>query len=102
MNPMTAYGVVHYLLRQQHGAARDHLCASCLAPAAHWAYDHRDVFERVDVDTRQVFSVNFDHYKPLCQRCHQRLDAANETRIQPLVEKAVAEYFAALLEERAA
>lgn len=94
MSPMSAYGVVHYLLRQHCGSAKDHSCATCLGPAKQWAYDHRDVFERVDVETEQVFSVNFNHYRPLCQRCHQRLDAANESRIRPLIKKAVDEHLA--------
>ncbi|HSV37506.1 MAG TPA: hypothetical protein VLI04_01995 [Nocardioidaceae bacterium] len=75
---MTAYAVVHYLLRQHKGAALERTCVECAAPARHWAYDQNDVFARVDNETGQVFSVNFDHYQPMCQRCHQRLDAAFE------------------------
>jgi hypothetical protein len=82
MKPMSAYGVVHYLLRKQRGSASKHWCVDCGKPALHWAYDHRDVFERFDADSMQVFSVNFDHYRPMCVPCHARLDIANAARVR--------------------
>ena len=80
--PMSAYGVVHYLLRKQRGPASKHWCVKCGQPAQQWAYDHRDVFERIDPMTSppMVFSVNFEHYQPMCARCHQRLDIAHAQR----------------------
>lgn len=76
---MTAYGVVHYLLRKARGAASEHQCIECGRPARHWAYDHRDVFERIDENAipPMLFSVNFDHYQPMCQECHKALDNAH-------------------------
>jgi hypothetical protein len=81
MTPMTAYGVVHYLLRKVNGPASKHWCVDCGKPARHWAYDHRDAFERIDLETRRVFSVNFDHYQPMCGACHQRLDMAHASQV---------------------
>lgn len=95
MKPMSAYGVVHYLLRQVKGPAREHLCIECEAPAVHWAYDHEDVFERFDPETGQVFSVNFDHYRPMCGGCHQHLDLANAARVAQSLAKAQAKQKAA-------
>lgn len=91
MKPMSAYGVVHYLLRQVNGPAREHWCVECGLPAVHWAYDHQDVFERFDPETHQIFCVNFDHYQPMCGRCHQALDAENASRVAKALKKALAE-----------
>lgn len=83
MKPMTAYGVVHYLLRKTNGAASKHWCVGCGARAQQWAYDHSDVFERFDehLDPPLIFSLNFEHYQPMCQPCHYRLDMANVKRL---------------------
>lgn len=78
MRPMSAYSVVHYLLRQHRGPASKHWCVECAKPAQHWAYDHKDAFARVDATNGQIFSVNFDHYQPMCAGCHQRLDAQHK------------------------
>lgn len=74
--PMTAYGVVHYLLQKQRGRASAHQCVDCGRPARQWAYDHKDVFERIDeyAHPPMVFSVNFEHYQPMCLACHKALD----------------------------
>lgn len=87
MKPMSAYYVVHYLLRKRLGPARHHQCVECERRAAHWAYDHADVFERFDTENQKVFSVNFDHYRAMCQRCHIRLDTANMPRIAKALEQ---------------
>ena len=89
MRPMTAYMVVHYLLNKIQGPASKHWCVECGKPALHWAYSHCDVFERVDMETKQVFSVNFDHYQPMCGSCHQKLDKANAPRIAAAVQRLV-------------
>lgn len=87
LKPMSAYAVVHYLLRQHQGPASDRRCVECDRMARHWAYDHEDVFERLDVSTTPplIFSVNFDHYQPMCQPCHWRLDNANRARVAALI-----------------
>jgi len=90
MTPMTAYAVVHYLLQKFKGSASKHWCVECSKPARHWAYDHKDAFARIDTSTGQVFSVNFDHYQPMCSSCHQKLDAAHPTRRAHADETAVA------------
>ncbi len=87
MQPMSAYGVVHYLLRKLRGSASKHWCVECSKPAQQWAYSHCDAFERIDLETGHVFSVNFDHYQPMCASCHQKLDAANRPRIEVALKR---------------
>jgi hypothetical protein len=82
MTPLTAYGVVHYLLRKARGSASEHDCVACDRQADQWAYDHADAFERVDPHSvpPMVFSLNFDHYQPMCRFCHKALDNAKAGR----------------------
>lgn len=70
------YGSAHNRLRQQRGPAGDHPCQHCGRMAAHWAYDHQCPDERTGTDHGRpaVYSLNPDHYMPLCVRCHRHFD----------------------------
>jgi hypothetical protein len=67
------YAQFHWRLQQLRGAARAHPCITCEAPAAHWAYDHRDPEERYE-HGEGYFSLDPGHYQAMCARCHKRLD----------------------------
>lgn len=69
------YATAHQRLRKARGKADTYACEHCGKRARHWAYDGEDEHERIDaVDGRRVFSVDFEHYLPLCQSCHTLLD----------------------------
>lgn len=75
----TTYGAVHLRLRAVRGSATAQNCWHCGLPAEHWAYDHADPDELIElrhgdrrVETR--YSTNLDHYIPLCVPCHSRYD----------------------------
>lgn len=75
-----AYRTVHGRLDRDRGPAKAHTC-TCGAPAAQWAYDHRDPDELTAVVSGGVavpYSVKPEHYSPLCHPCHRALDAKGE------------------------
>ncbi len=68
------YESVHVNLRRRRGSASQSKCVGCCVKRAEqWAYDHRDPNE-VTNDRGLVYSVNLDHYIPLCRTCHRRFD----------------------------
>lgn len=79
------YHAVHSTLKRERGPAKDHYC-ECGAAAVHWAYDHQDPDEWLEVQIGQSmyrkvqpvrvvrYSVKLEHYKPMCRACHTRLD----------------------------
>ena len=52
-------------------------CARCAKPAREWAYDHLDPHEKTDTwgGFEVRYSVNVEHYQPLCRSCHRAFDA---------------------------
>jgi hypothetical protein len=71
---MITYDGVHARLRQHRGPAKDQWCVRCGGPALHWAYDHRDAGEVIDGKTGLTYSLNEDHYLPMCAACHLQDD----------------------------
>lgn len=73
------YRAAHLQVRDLHGPARLHPCATgCGRPAAEWAYDGADPAARLGRTARgrlAWFSTDPEHYRPLCRRCHQAADA---------------------------
>lgn len=68
------YAAVHQRIVTQRGSASTHDCVrNCGRRALHWAYDHLDLAERRSPDGRS-YSLDPDHYQPLCAYCHQQLD----------------------------
>lgn len=74
----------HALVHRVRGRAADHTCecdGRCGAcpcrpsgrPAQDWAYDHADPARLVDPRGR-MFSLDPDHYLPMCRPCHRRWD----------------------------
>lgn len=72
------YEAVHARLCRDLGNARDHLCG-CGEQAAEWAYDHEDKDERVD-DRGRPYSLDPEHYVPMCVACHRKKDAGETCR----------------------
>jgi len=68
------YGTAHERTRAVRGSASGYRCCECGAAAAQWAYDHEDPDERASDMGR--YSVNPDHYRPMCVPCHKRFDLA--------------------------
>lgn len=67
------YNAIHQRLRKAHGPAKAHACITCGKTAQHWAYDHEDPNEKRDEKGRP-FSVDPNHYRPMCKTCHRRFD----------------------------
>ena len=70
---VVGYRGAHDRVRALRGPASDHGCIRCGDTARHWAYDHADPAERSD-DRGRAYSVEPDHYLPLCVPCHKRHD----------------------------
>jgi hypothetical protein len=71
------YHAAHDRVRAEKGRACDYPCGVCGDPAAHWAYDHSDLDERWSIETkfyRFTYSLDANHYQPMCRTCHRRAD----------------------------
>lgn len=62
----------HGRVKKLRGLACDYMCRHCGAPAKHWAYDHEDPKEKQDPEG--PYSLDPEHYLPLCVACHHRFD----------------------------
>lgn len=68
-----SYSTMHDRVRRAKGRAADHTCAlNCGRQAKHWAYSHTDLTERHSPEG--PYSLDVDHYTPLCVPCHKRFD----------------------------
>ena len=75
------YFALHDRLGRLLGAAAEYpRHGDCGRPAAQWAYDHGDPDERED--PTGFYSVDPNHYMPLCASCHKRLDLARAGRLR--------------------
>lgn len=66
------YESVHTYLRQLRGPAVDHSCVCCGQQAHDWTYDHQD--EHAQRDGSLVYSLDPEHYQPMCRSCHKTFD----------------------------
>ena len=75
---MASYSQAHSRVRKERGSARDYSCVGCGEPADEWSYDNCDLEERSEVrDTCKYplkYSLDPDHYRPLCNKCHRQAD----------------------------
>lgn len=71
-NHNIGYGTAHERVRAQRGKADEQPCCNCGRSAKHWAYDHEDPDERIS--EFGPFSVDPEHYLPMCVPCHKRFD----------------------------
>lgn len=71
------YTQAHERIRRLRGPASTYQCAHCTARADDWAYDHADPDERRELGKRDAgpYSLDPDHYVPLCTACHMRFDS---------------------------
>lgn len=76
-----SYGAAHRRVRRAKGSAAGYLCTHCLQQASHWAYDHTDPNAHTELVNGSVlaYSLNPDHYMPLCVPCHRQYDRAHRT-----------------------
>lgn len=73
------YDGAHDRVKVRRGLASEHPCAHCPGAAEEWAYDHADPAERLDNRRHgHPFSLDVEHYLPLCVPCHRRFDARQE------------------------
>jgi hypothetical protein len=63
----------HQRIYRLRGPALEQLCRQCGAQAEEWAYDHADLNEKLD-PKRGPYSLDPNHYLPLCVLCHRRSD----------------------------
>lgn len=68
------YMAVHQRLRRERGPASAQDCRHCEGKASDWAYDHGDPDHKMAKNG--PYSVDLNHYIPLCRRCHKTLDHA--------------------------
>lgn len=72
------YSSAHKRVSVAKGPASSHSCWHCGQQAGHWAYDWKDPNELVGHNGKQqglAYSLNPDHYFPLCTPCHGAFDA---------------------------
>lgn len=72
------YTAAHDRVRRLHGSASEHPCSQCGDAAYHWAYDHSDPHELVQVINGSAcpYSPDPDRYRPMCVPCHKEYDLA--------------------------
>lgn len=86
---MSENKLFHQSLRRAKGPASQHKCITCGGPAFEWAYQHTDESPLYD-EIGSPYSLNFDHYSPMCRSDHRKLDfkmnpEASASRIAKLV-----------------
>lgn len=73
------YRSLHFRLNAARGHPHEHPCQNCGQQARDWAYDGKDPDELIGISnsstgTTAPYSLNMDHYVPLCRSCHTLLD----------------------------
>jgi hypothetical protein len=76
------YNTAHRRVSTARGPASRHDCVSCGSPAREWAYDHADPDARIASSENpriagMPYSLNADHYQPMCKACHKKFDMAH-------------------------
>lgn len=71
------YATAHRWIWDTNGPAAEHKCVQCSKQARDWAYDGEDPLEVVAQFAHKglVYSLNPNHYKPMCKKCHCAFDA---------------------------
>jgi hypothetical protein len=77
---VVTYTAVHRRLRLDRGPASQYPCFECLGRAQDWAYDNVDPNELVGGKYDSAYSLNPDHYVPLCRPCHAEFDQSHRER----------------------
>lgn len=80
-----SYTAMHNRVRNTKGSASKQTCCFCLRQAEQWAYDHADESERWVVSDHYVdagvrYSLEIEHYMPLCRSCHVSFDKQRVAR----------------------
>lgn len=70
-----SYNLAHVRLKRKLGRASLFPCRRCGMQAEHWAYDHRDPDQLLGPPSPKsrylyAYSIDPDHYVPLCRSCH--------------------------------
>lgn len=68
--------VNYHLVHARMGHASEHLC-ECGERALDWAYQHT-ALEELFSPEGWPYSTDPADYKPMCRRCHKKLDARHE------------------------
>lgn len=73
------YRRIHEIVQKMRGHAAGFSCVECGDRAHEWAYDHLDPDQRVMPDDASQhagfpYSLNVDHYYPMCRPCHRTAD----------------------------
>lgn len=76
-----SYGAAHGRVHKARGPASDYPCVRCGGQARDWAYDHADPDVRYDVQIHSPFSLDPNHYQPMCVQCHRRFDCGTDALI---------------------
>ncbi|MEV0733311.1 hypothetical protein [Polymorphospora sp. NPDC050346] len=72
------YNGAHSRVKRERGSASRHLCR-CGKQAEQWAYSHADYDQVRMTEGREAgkpYSLDPQHYSPMCRRCHARFDQA--------------------------
>lgn len=67
-----SYRLAHTRVRRKRGSPRTYRC-ECGDRADHWAYQYTDNDELFEPGLGH-FSLSAEHYKAMCESCHQRMD----------------------------
>lgn len=79
VNQDPSYLAIHRQLKKLRGSASQYTCDHCGEDASDWAYNHKDPNEFQD-SRGCPYSVNPEHYFPLCRSCHRTFDYLPENR----------------------
>lgn len=84
---VTGYAGTHRNVKRLRGPASDHTCIECGEQAQEWAYmgggGDWELTTRPDLRREHPglkYSLDPDHYEPMCKRCHRRKDLASVHR----------------------
>lgn len=74
-NDITYFGA-HGRIKRTRGSATKYPCSGCGNAATQWSYDHADADQKWATFGNRViaYSVDPDHYQPLCRGCHIKRD----------------------------
>jgi hypothetical protein len=76
IKPGDNISTIHKRLSKARGSATRYACVECGKPAKQWAYDNADPAEKWGLNNGCLcaYSLDMDHYQPMCASCHKRFD----------------------------
>lgn len=79
----SGYDAAHARVKRKRGKASEHACVGCCGQAQDWALIHgspgiKPASIRPSGRRQGPYSLDPDHYQPMCKACHKRYDMRAE------------------------